>query len=134
MKEMIGKSKYELDTPAFLVDVDKLTTNIQKMADFFKDKSADLRPHWKTPKTVEIAKMQIEAGAIGITCAKVSEAEILVDGGVEDILIANEVVGGQKIEKLVALNKRADVKCAVDDAVHVEALDAAARTAGVENR
>jgi len=62
MKDLIGKSKFEIDTPAFLVDLDKLERNIKKMADFFKDKPAKVRPHWKTPKTVEIAKRQLAAG------------------------------------------------------------------------
>ncbi len=131
MRDIIGKSKYEIDTPAFLVDLDKLKGNVRKMADFFKDKPCGLRPHWKTPKTVEIAKMQLEAGAIGITCAKVSEAEILVDSGVKDVLIANEVVGPRKVEKLSALNARADVKCAADDPGQVKALSEAAIAAGV---
>jgi len=131
MNDVIGKSKYEIDTPALLVDVGKLIGNIQKMADFFKDKDARPRPMWKTPKTVEIAKLQMEAGAIGITCAKISEAELLVEAGIEDLLIANEVVGGGKLARLVALNKKADVKCAVDDPAHVEALSRAAVAGGV---
>jgi D-serine deaminase-like pyridoxal phosphate-dependent protein len=131
MKELIGKSKLTIDTPALLVDLDKLTFNIQKMADFFKDKPANVRPHFKTPKTVEIAKMQIAAGAQGITCAKVSEAELLVAAGIKDVLIANEVVGRAKVEKLAALNQKADVKAAADDPVQVEAYSAAATSAGV---
>ncbi len=131
MNPIIGKNKSAIDTPAFLVDIDKLKANIEKMGEFFKDKKAKPRPMWKTPKTVEIAKLQLEAGAIGITCAKVSEAELLVEGGVKDILIANEVVGAQKIARLVELNFTNDVKCAVDDAVHVEALSAAAAKEGV---
>ena len=130
-KEVIGKSKYEIDTPAFLVDLEILDRNIRKMADFFSDKQSNVRPHWKTPKTVEIAKKQIEAGALGITCAKVSEAEILVDAGIKDVLIANEVVGKKKLRKLAALNKKADVKCAVDDAVHVDMVAEAAAAEGL---
>lgn len=131
MRELIGKSKFEIDTPAFLVDIDKLKANINKMAEFFRDRPAKLRPHWKTPKIVEIAKLQLEAGAIGITCAKVSEAEILVDAGIEDILIANEVAGRSKVARLAELNRRADVKCAVDDALQVEMISEAAGAAGV---
>jgi D-serine deaminase-like pyridoxal phosphate-dependent protein len=127
MREMVGKSKKEIDTPALLVDLDKLERNVKKMADFFKDKPCKLRPHWKTPKTVEIARMQLEAGAIGITCAKVSEAEILVDAGVKDILIANEVAGRHKAGLLAAFNRKADVKCAVDSAEQVAALAEAAK-------
>ncbi len=130
-KEVIGKSKHEIDTPAFLVDLEVLEKNIKKMADFFTDKPANVRPHWKTPKTVEIAKKQVEAGAHGITCAKVSEAEILVEGGIKDVLIANEVVGKKKLKKLAALNRKAEVKCAIDDAVHVDMLSEAARAEGV---
>ncbi|HUT53363.1 MAG TPA: DSD1 family PLP-dependent enzyme [bacterium] len=131
MSEMVGKSKWEVDTPALLVDLTKLERNITKMAEFFKDKPAKLRPHWKTPKTVEIAKMQLKAGAIGITCAKVSEAEILVDAGIEDILIANEVVGRHKLGLLAVFNRKADVKCAVDGPEQVAMLAEAANAEGV---
>jgi len=111
----IPRTKSEIDTPALILDHQKLKNNIQKMADFFKDKPAKLRPHFKTPKTVEIAKMQLDTGAVGITCAKVSEAEELVNAGVKDILIANEIVGETKIKRLVRLLKKgADVKVAVD--------------------
>ena len=128
---IVGHPKSAIETPAFLVDLDKLKHNIKMMADYFRDRPAKLRPHWKTPKTVEIAKMQLEAGAIGITCAKTTEAEILVDAGVKDILIANEVVGPEKLARLVGLNKRADVKCAVDDPEQARAISAAAVAAGV---
>jgi D-serine deaminase-like pyridoxal phosphate-dependent protein len=131
INETIGRSKTELDTPALLVDLDILTANIRKMADFFRGRPAKTRPMWKTPKTVPIAKLQLEAGAIGITCAKVSEAEILVDAGITDVLIANEVVGPGKTARLAALNRRADVKCAVDDPEQVAALGKAAADAGV---
>lgn len=131
-KDRIGKPKFEIDTPALLVDLSKLAGNVKKMADFFADKPAKLRPHFKTPKTVAIARMQLAAGnAVGITCAKVSEAEVLVEAGFKDLLLANEVVGPDKVRRLAELNKRADVKCAVDDPVQVEALAKAAGAAGV---
>lgn len=132
MNELIGRSKLDILTPALLVDLDKLDHNIKKMADFFRDKSANVRPMWKTPKTVEIAIKQVVAGAVGITCAKVSEAEILAGAGIEDILIANQVIGKVKIEKLMELNKRADVKVAVDDVAQVRSLSEAAQSTGVE--
>jgi len=128
---IVGQPKSHIETPALLVDLDKLKHNLKMMADFFRDRPQKLRPHWKTPKTVEIAKMQLEAGAIGITCAKTSEAEILVDADIKDILIANEVVGDEKVARLVELNQRADVKCAVDDADQARTLSAAAVAAGV---
>jgi D-serine deaminase-like pyridoxal phosphate-dependent protein len=124
--------KKEITTPALLVDLDKLEANINKMADFFQDKTANLRPMFKTPKCVPIAKMQIEVGAYGITCAKLSEAEVLVKGGIQDILIANQVVGPEKITRLVDIVKQSDVKCAVDDILQITALSEAASAAGIE--
>jgi D-serine deaminase-like pyridoxal phosphate-dependent protein len=121
----LPETKWQIDTPALTVDLPTLKRNILKMADFFKDKTARVRPHFKTPKTVEIARMQLEAGAAGITCAKVSEAEVLVEAGIRDILIANEVVGGQKINRLVRLLKKgAEVKLAVDGAENIRELSA----------
>lgn len=127
---MKPRTKSDITTPALLIDLDKLEFNISKMADFFSDKSANVRPMFKTHKLVPVALRQLEAGADGITCATVSEAEILVDGGVKDILIANQVVGADKIARLAALQKSADVKVAVDDRVHVEALSDAAEASG----
>ncbi len=123
--------KNDLDTPALLLDLAKLKRNIQKMADFFRDKPCKLRPHFKTPKTVEIAKLQLDAGAIGITCAQVSEAEVLVQAGIHDILIANEIVGRIKIKRLLKLLKKgADVKVAVDSAENIQDLARLAAKAG----
>ena len=127
---MTPGTKEDITTPALLVDLDKLEFNIQKMADFFSDKPANVRPMFKSHKLVPIALKQILAGACGITCATVSEAEVLVAGGVKDILIANQVVGPDKIARLAALQKSADVKVAVDDRVHIESLSAAATDLG----
>ncbi|MEI6448983.1 MAG: alanine racemase, partial [Actinomycetes bacterium] len=104
----------EVDTPALILDRVKLTRNIRGMADFAAGGPAKLRPHAKTHKCVEIARLQLGAGAVGITCAKVGEAEALVDGGIPDILIANEIVGPLKIARLVALAKRCSITVAVD--------------------
>jgi D-serine deaminase-like pyridoxal phosphate-dependent protein len=127
------ETKKEIDTPALVLDIKKLKRNIQKMADFFRDKPAGLRPHFKTPKTVEIAKMQLAAGAVGITCAKLGEAELLVEAGVKDILIANEIIGPNKIERLIGLVKKCpELKIAVDSETGVDQLSEAASKAGVE--
>jgi len=123
--------KDDITTPALLIDLDKMEYNINRMADFFKDKAANLRPMFKTPKLVPIALRQLEAGAEGITCAKLSEAEVLVEGGVKDILIANQVIGPDKIARLMALIKEADVKVAVDDEIHIDALSTACQKAGL---
>ena len=102
-----GTPKEELDTPALLIDLDVMEHNIETAAAFFRSVEADLRPHTKTNKSPIIARKQIEAGGIGICCAKVGEAEAMVDGGVDDILIPNQVVGRTKIARLMSLAKRA---------------------------
>lgn len=129
-----GMGVEELDTPALIVDLDILERNIAKMADFFAGRPAALRPHSKTHKTPAIAQMQLGAGAIGITCAKVGEAEAMAEAGIRDILIANQVVGKVKIDRLTDLARRADVMVAVDDARNVADLSQAARAKGVTLR
>ena len=126
-----GMRMEELDTPALIVDLDILERNIAQMADFFAERHAALRPHIKTHKTPAIAHMQLKAGAIGITCAKVGEAEIIAEAGIRDILIANQVVGQVKIDRLTDLARHADVMVAVDDARNVTDLSQAASAKGV---
>ena len=92
----IGQSIQELDTPALLIDLDKMENNIQKMAARCRDSGLHWRPHAKGHKTPAIAHEQLHAGAIGITCAKLGEAEVLADAGISDILVANQVVGREK--------------------------------------
>jgi D-serine deaminase-like pyridoxal phosphate-dependent protein len=121
----------EIDTPALLLDKPKLERNIGRMAEFVAGGPAKLRPHAKTHKCVEIAQLQLDAGAVGITCAKVGEAEALADGGIPDILIANEIVGPLKIARLVELARRCTVTVAVDDPENVRHLSEAAVAAGV---
>jgi len=124
----------EIDTPALLLDRTKLTRNVFRMAEFVRGGPAKLRPHAKTHKCVEIAQLQLDAGAVGITCVKVGEAEALADGGIPDILIANEIVGRLKIARLLELAKRCTITVAVDDADNVRQLSAAAVAAGVTLR
>jgi len=131
---MPGIPFQELDTPALLLDLDKLERNIERMARFFADKPSSLRPHAKTHKCPQVALRQLEAGAIGITCAKVSEAETMAQAGIQDILIANEVVGRQKIDRLTDLTQRCNVMIAVDNAENVAALSHACRAKGVSLR
>lgn len=131
-RAVIGRRRDELDTPALLIDLDALERNISRMAAFFATVPTNLRPHFKTHKCPEIARRQIAAGARGVTCAKVGEAEALVAGGVDDVLIANQVVGPLKIARLVELVRQAKITVAVDDPSNVEALGAAASAAGVE--
>jgi D-serine deaminase-like pyridoxal phosphate-dependent protein len=128
---LIGSGIDEIDTPALLLDLDSMERNVARMAAAFRGLTAKLRPHAKTHKTPVIAHKQLAAGAIGITCAKLGEAEVMVEGGVRDILIANQIVGARKIARLVSLARHADLIVAVDDAHNVQELSQAARAAGV---
>lgn len=128
----VGLHKHEIDTPALLLDLPTVEANLHRMADFFKDKEVKLRPHVKLHKaTPALAHLQLQAGAIGLTCAKLSEAEVLAGAGIKDILIANQVVGGQKIRRLVNLAAHTNVIVAVDNYENVRQLSRAAEARGV---
>lgn len=122
----------EVDTPALILDLDPFERNLARMADAVRGQPVRLRPHAKSHKCADIALRQIAAGAVGVCCQKVSEAEALVAGGVGDVLIANEIVGAGKLERLAALARRARLAVCVDDAQNVFDLDAAAARAGVQ--
>lgn len=128
----VGRRIHELDTPFLWVDLDQLEANIADLAAYFRAAGVNWRPHTKGMKVPAIAHKAIAAGAIGVTCAKLGEAEVLADAGIRDILIANQIVGPIKMGRLMALRSRVDVKVAVDSAVNVAALAAAAVAAGVE--
>jgi D-serine deaminase-like pyridoxal phosphate-dependent protein len=121
----------DVDTPALLLDLDAFERNLRTMTDAVRPLGVRLRPHAKSHKCPEIAKRQIAAGAVGVCVQKTAEAEALVDGGVADVLIANEVVGSAKLDRVAALAQRAQVGICVDDPVAAGALDDAARGAGV---
>ncbi|MBM3139020.1 MAG: DSD1 family PLP-dependent enzyme [Chloroflexi bacterium] len=127
----IGLPITAVDTPALFVDLDALEHNAATMARVCRERGVVWRPHVKASKAPELAKRLIAAGAVGITCAKVGEAEVMADAGVEDILIANEIVGPLKIARLVALAARARVCVAVDDERNLREISAAAAPAGV---
>jgi D-serine deaminase-like pyridoxal phosphate-dependent protein len=121
-----------VDTPALLLDVSALQANIQRMGAFFSHRHCKLRPHFKSHKCTAIAKLQMKAGAVGITCAKLGEAEVVADAGIRNILIANQIVGPLKIRRLVELCRRADPMVAVDSADNVRMLSRHASAAGVK--
>jgi len=108
-------SAAEYDTPALMLDMDALERNIKRMADYFRGKKANLRPHVKPHKSPLIAHKQIAAGAKGITCAKLGEAEVMARAGITDILVANEVVGATKLSRLAKLARYCDIIVAVDN-------------------
>ena len=120
----------ELDTPALLVDLERLQSNLERMSALAAEHGVTLRPHTKTHKSPEIARMQLEAGAVGITCAKLGEAEVMAAGGCDDILIANQIIGEAKYRRLLPLARKARVCVAVDSAFGAESLNAALEAAG----
>jgi D-serine deaminase-like pyridoxal phosphate-dependent protein len=120
-------AKSDLDTPALLIDLDAMEHNIRKMAQYYAPLKAKLRPHMKTHKTPIITHQQIAAGAIGVTCQKLEEAEIFARTGIKGILISNQVVGERKIARLVNLSRWAEVAVGVDDLENVRAISRAAQ-------
>lgn len=120
----------ELDTPALVIDLDAMERNLVRMAEWFRGRPCALRPHAKTHKCSEIARRQVKLGAIGVTCAKLGEAEAMAQGGIEDILIANQIVGAPKLRRLAALARRAMITVAVDDLANAAEIDQAARYVG----
>jgi D-serine deaminase-like pyridoxal phosphate-dependent protein len=126
----IGLPIAELDTPALLLDLERLDFNIDLMAGHLRERGVAWRPHAKAFKCPAIAHRLRRAGAIGVTVAKVSEAEVMAACGIDDILIAHLVVGPSKVDRLAALQKQADVKVTVDHAEQVTPLGRAAIAAG----
>lgn len=118
-----------LETPALIVEKNILLANSEKMMKLMTDGKKYLRPHYKSHKCSALAHMQIKSGALGMTCAKLSEAEDLADSGIEDILIANQVVEPQKIKRLAELAGDCRLTVCVDDIENVRALGKAAREA-----
>ena len=125
-------SRRSLNTPALVIDRDALDRNIARMADFVRGAGLQLRPHAKTHKSPDVAERQIAAGAVGVCCAKIGEAEALADHGVvRGLLITSPVVSAPAIVRLMALNARCDgLMCVVDNPENAAALGAAAREAG----
>jgi len=122
----------DLDTPALLIDVNVLHRNLRKMAQYCGDHKLALRPHTKTHKMPEIARLQLHYGASGITVAKLGEAEVMADAGLDDILIVYPLWGEKKREHLIALAHRVKITVAIDSLVVAAAISQAATAAGME--
>lgn len=104
----------ELDTPALVIDLDRVESNLAKMADYCRRHDLNLRPHTKTHKMPALAKKQVEHGASGITVAKLGEAEIMIEAGLDHLLVAYPIVGRAKADRLAALCERAEMTVALD--------------------
>lgn len=129
---MIGMPVEELETPVLVIDLDALEQNIGVMAEHYREKHIRLRPHGKNHKSPRILAMQVAAGCTvgGVCAAKVSEAEVFVDAGADNVLIANQVIDADKIRRLALLARRVETMVAVDAETQIERLAAGARAMG----
>jgi D-serine deaminase-like pyridoxal phosphate-dependent protein len=122
----------DLETPVLTADLDAIERNISRMQAYCDEHGVELRPHIKTHKLPELARRQLEAGAVGITCQKLGEAEVMADAGVEDILLSFPLVGSAKAERLAALAVRVKMTVVGDSAAVAEGLSAVLARQGVE--
>lgn len=120
----------DIPTPALVVDFGKLRANADKMKEIIGKSNISLRPHYKSHKCAAIAHMQISDGAIGMTCAKLDEAIDLVDSGIEDVLIANQIVDKRKIATIAHLARAARITVCVDNEENILEIEKAAAAAG----
>lgn len=130
---LIGRqgSRRDLNTPVLVVDLDALERNVARMAAFAAEHGVALRPHAKTHKSPDVARLQRAAGAVGACCAKLGEAEVLADGGLTGLLITSPVVSEPAIERLARLNTRSDgLICAIDHPDNARAIAAAVAKQG----
>ncbi|MEQ8815700.1 MAG: DSD1 family PLP-dependent enzyme [Thalassobaculum sp.] len=128
----VGDAAAEIDTPALVIDLDAFERNLDRMAKFAHDTGIRVRPHAKTHKSPAVARAQMHRGAVGQCCQKVGEAEVLVQAGIENVLVSNQVVGASKVARLAALARRAWIGVCADDAEQVRAYGEAARRAQVD--
>lgn len=128
MAERIGA----LETPVAVIDLDTLEANISRLQQHLDRYGIDNRPHIKTHKIPEIAHMQLRAGAVGITCQKISEAEVMAQAGIDDVLIPYNIVGPAKLERLMRLARRVKVQVTADSAFTARGLSQAAEAAGLK--
>jgi D-serine deaminase-like pyridoxal phosphate-dependent protein len=121
----------ELDTPSIIVDLDITDRNLSRMADYCREHQLLLRPHTKTHKIPAFAKRQLAGGATGITVSKLGEAEVMLDAGITDMLIAYPIVGADKTERLARIAEHANITVSLDSEEAARAISAAAAKRGV---
>lgn len=126
----VGQALVDVDTPALVLDLDAFERNLDRMAAFAARVGVRVRAHAKTHKSPDIAALQVARGAVGVCCQKVSEAEVLVAGGIKDVLVSNEVAGAAKLARLARLAREARIGVCVDALENIDELELAARSAG----
>lgn len=122
----------ELETPVVVVDLDRLEANIGRFQNYLDEHGIINRPHIKTHKIPAIAHLQLAAGAVGITCQKLGEAEVMAAAGIQDIFLPYNIIGHKKLERLIALAKQIKISVTADSAFTVAGLSQAAHRAGIE--
>lgn len=127
MAESAQRGLTHIETPALLVDLDAMEHNLRSITKFFSTQKAKLRPHFKNHRVLELAALQLQHGARGITCARLWQAEKLVHSGIQDVLIANELAGEAPLQRFVELSREAPVIVAVDNPSVVHDLARLAR-------
>ena len=132
MSDLAKLRKTDIETPALLVDLDVMERNLDTMARFFCNRPAKLRPHFKNHRVLELAARQMELGAIGITCARLWQAERLANFGIRDILIANEIAGQEPVARFAELSREVPVIVAVDNPKVVADMARCARNSKAE--
>ena len=130
----VGDAVASIETPALVIDLEAMRRNIERMATFARSHGLALRPHAKTHKSAAIAKLQIEAGAVGVCVQKLSEAEALAAAGLADIFISNQVIAPAKLARLVALARRITLAVAVDSTLGIERLVEAWRAGVIDGK
>jgi D-serine deaminase-like pyridoxal phosphate-dependent protein len=123
---------HDLDTPALVIDLNAMERNIRRLQDYFDQHGIGNRPHIKTHKIPAIAHKQVRAGAIGITCQKIGEVEVMADAGLDNILLTYNIIGPQKLERLVRLAKRVDITVGIDNMIVARGISDAAQAAGIK--
>ena len=131
-RQAVGRAVADLDTPALLLDVDAARRNIERMARRMRALPAALRPHVKVHKSPILARLQVEAGAIGVATATAWEAVVMARSGIQDVLVANEVVGPERLAALARAACDAHITVAADSRANLDALSAAAQQGGSE--
>src|SRR5258707_2493675 len=122
----------DLDTPVATVDITRLEANIKRFQSYLDQHHIHNRPHIKTHKIPEIAQMQVREGAVGITCQKLGEVEVMTGAGLRNVFLPYNILGARKLERLVALAKVSEISVTADSAYTVDGLSSAASEAGIE--
>jgi len=122
----------EIDTPAVLIDLDVMERNLRRAQEYLSGHGIRLRPHMKTHKLPEVGRMQVELGAVGLTCAKIGEAEVMADAGITDLFLAYPIWGAEKLERLVRLAERCRLTVAFDSPEVAQGISRAMQESGHE--